>query len=269
MRLRIHHHTLYRYDTPPCSSIQYLRLTPRNDATQQVLNWNVRASGSLDEWQDGFGNVVHTLVCKERRDALVIEAMGELETNDRVHHLDGRDEALRREVYLRHTPLTASDNAIKAFVAPFRPGLADAALDTLLELMFAIRARVDFRNGSTHVFTSAAEAFASSAGVCQDHAHIFIACCRELGIPARYVGGYLLLDTGSANQTAGHAWSEAWIAGMGWVSFDVANTRHSHTTHVRVAIGLDYRDASPVVGVRTGGGPERMEVTVQVVQTQQ
>lgn len=269
MRLKIRHHTIYRYAVPPCSSIQYLRLTPRDDATQRVIDWKVRAEGDLEAWRDGFGNRVHTLVCRQGRAEQVIEAFGEIETVDRVVHLNGQGEPLRRQVYLRATALTAVDGAMKAFLAPFRPAMGEELLDTLLELMFAIRARVAFQTGSTHVSTSAAEAFSSGAGVCQDHAHVFIACCRELGIPARYVGGYLHLVDEGTSQSAGHAWTEAWVDGIGWVSFDVANTRHSHTTHVRVALGLDYRDASPVVGVRQGGGIEDMRVEVQVVQAQQ
>jgi transglutaminase-like putative cysteine protease len=268
MRLNIRHRTIYRYGTPVCASIQYLRLTPRNDPGQRVIDWAVRASGELHAWSDGYGNRVHTLVCRKDYRELSIEAAGVIETDAAVIHLDGREEALPRQVYLRHTPLTAVDAAIRQFAGLFRVALTNAPLDALLELMFAIHERVAFTVGSTHSATSASEAFASRSGVCQDHAHIFIACCRELDIPARYIGGYLLTD-GDSEQAAGHAWAEAWIADIGWVSFDVANTRHRCDTHVRVAVGLDYRDVSPVAGVRQGGGSEEMSVMVQVVQAQQ
>lgn len=269
MRLNIRHRTVYHYAAPVCASIQYLRLTPRSDQGQRVIDWTVRASGELNAWSDGYGNLVHTLVCRNDYRELSIEALGTIETDAAVLHHDGLDEALPPQVYLRHTPLTAVDEAIRRFAGTFRAALAHAPLDVLLEMMFAISERVAFTVGSTHSATSASEAFASQSGVCQDHAHIFIACCRDLGVPARYIGGYLLTDGDSANQVAGHAWAEAWIAGIGWVSFDVANTRHRCDTHVRVAVGLDYRDVSPIVGMRRGGGGEEMAVTVQVVQAQQ
>ena len=264
MRLNIRHHTVYRYGTPVCASIQYLRLTPRNDPGQRVINWTVRASGDLQAWRDGYGNRVHTLACRKDYRELSIEAAGTIETYAAVIHLDGREEILPNQVYLRHTPLTAADEAIRQFAGLFRVAVASAPLDALLELMLAIRERVAFTVGCTHSATSASEAFAGRSGVCQDHTHIFIACCRDLGIPARYIGGYLLVDDNSENQTAGHAWAEAWIADIGWVSFDVANARHRCDTHVRVAVGLDYRDVSPVVGVRRGGGVEEMSVSVSV-----
>lgn len=265
MRLNIRHKTVYQYAAPVCSSIQYLRLTPRNDPGQRVIDWAVRAGGELQGWSDGYGNRVHTLVCRKDYRELTIEAAGIVETDPAVVHLDGREETLPRQAYLRQTPLTTADEAIRQFAGRFRAAFDQAPLDTLLELMFAISERVVFTVGSTHSATTAREAFAGGTGVCQDHAHIFIACCRDLGIPARYIGGYLLTDAYSDSQVAGHAWAEAWIDNIGWASFDVANTRHRSDTHVRVAVGLDYRDVSPIVGVRRGGGIEGMTVTVQVV----
>jgi transglutaminase-like putative cysteine protease len=270
MRLSIRHRTVYEYGAEVCASIQYLRLTPRNDETQQLHGWRLRAPGCLAAWQDAYGNALHTLTCEGRRRSLVIDAEGEVETFDGVSHATGRRDILRPAVFLRATPATRCSPAMQRFARQFRAGEADSVLDNLLEMMHAIRATVDFRTGSSHVHTTAEEAFNERAGVCQDHAHIFIACCRELGIPARYVGGYLLLFENSDRQEAGHAWAEAWIdEEIGWVSFDVANTRHSHATHVRVAVGMDFRDATPVSGVRTGGGNESMRVEVQVVQMQQ
>ncbi len=266
MRLNIRHRTVYRYDQVVRSSTQYLRLTPLSDAAQRVESWGVRAAGNLSAWHDGYGNLVHTLVVDQPHQELLIEAQGVVETHESVTHLDGSGETLPRQVYLRHTELTALDPALRAFARPFAALLGEAPLDALLELMFAIRRRVEFDTNTTHSGTLASEAFAKGSGVCQDHAHIFIACCRAIGVPARYVGGYLLIDGDTANQVAGHAWAEAWVDKLGWVSFDVANNRHRHSTHVRVAVGLDYRDVCPVAGVRSGGGMETLAVEVQVVQ---
>ena len=102
-------------------------------------------------------------------------------------------------------------------------------------------------------------------GVCQDHAHIFIACARHLDYPARYVSGYLMMDD-TTDQTAMHAWAEAYIEGLGWVGFDVSNGISPDARYVRVATGLDYSDASPITGMRIGGLSETLGVQIKVVQ---
>jgi transglutaminase-like putative cysteine protease len=124
--------------------------------------------------------------------------------------------------------------------------------------------RVQYIKGSTKVTTTAVEAFEKGQGVCQDHAHIFIACCRSIGLPARYVSGYLFTKDGSLLQT--HAWADVYLTNGGWQSFDVSNGILAGETHVRLAIGLDYRSASPVGGMRAGGGVEGMASSVIVNQ---
>jgi len=101
--------------------------------------------------------------------------------------------------------------------------------------------------------------------VCQDHAHIFITLARMLGYPARYVSGYLMMND-RVEQDATHAWAEAHIAGLGWVGFDVSNAISPDERYVRVATGLDYREAAPISGLLVGAGTEEMAVTLQVQQ---
>ena len=120
-----------------------------------------------------------------------------------------------------------------------------------------------FRPGDTHSACSAMEAFALGSGVCQDHTHVFLACCRHLGVPARYVSGYLHSDG-----VASHAWAEAWVVDR-WHSFDVANSRPAGEDHIKLAIGGDYLDACPIRGTRVGGGAETMLATASVVQASQ
>jgi transglutaminase-like putative cysteine protease len=133
--------------------------------------------------------------------------------------------------------------------------------------MMGVRERVDYQPGITHAATAATEAFGARAGVCQDHAHIFVACCRRLSVPARYVSGYL--GTEADGRMASHAWAEAWLEGEGWRSYDIANRLRPAGRHVRVAVGLDYLDACPVRGFRRGGIGESLEVEVRVNDTQQ
>jgi transglutaminase-like putative cysteine protease len=98
----------------------------------------------------------------------------------------------------------------------------------------------------------------------RDQAHVFIACCRHLGVPARFVSGYLHSAKAAVDgYIAGHAWAEAWVANQ-WRGFDLASTRANGEGHLVLAIGADYLDASPIRGVRTGGGIEIMEAHAKI-----
>lgn len=164
--------------------------------------------------------------------------------------------------FLRFTRLTEADEALRAFASQQCRKRRDRS--TLIELMNALNQRMAYRPGSTAVDTSAAQAFAGGAGVCQDHTHAFLACARSLGIPARYVSGYLF-DSDS-QQMASHAWAEAWLEDA-WYSFDVTNQLARPERHLKLAVGLDYLDACPVRGMRRGGGFEQMYAKVLVTPT--
>jgi transglutaminase-like putative cysteine protease len=169
-------------------------------------------------------------------------------------------------VFLRVTKPTAANAALR--------GLADKSfagcgvLDGLHALMAEIHGRVAYETGATHAHTTAAEAFADGRGVCQDHAHIFVAAARAAGIPSRYVTGYLATGEG-ASSTAAHAWAEALVPDLGWVGFDPANAKCPTEAYVRVAAGLDAAAVAPVRGLRRGGKAERMRVAVRVGIAQQ
>jgi transglutaminase-like putative cysteine protease len=110
----------------------------------------------------------------------------------------------------------------------------------------------------------AADAFDLGHGVCQDFTHIFVAVSRAMAVPARYVSGHLFRRDGIEIQEAAHAWAEAWVDDLGWVAFDPTNGISTDDAYVRVACGLDYRDAAPMSGARSGGGSEALSVEVQV-----
>lgn len=270
MRLVIKHRTHYRYSGAVLHSAQYLHLTPTNNPSQRVLDWRIDAPGQLTPWRDAFGNLCHTLVVERPGAEIEVVASGRVDTFDVNGVLPDEDGALPVEVFLRPTPLTRADERLRAFAVTFAHAFARSRLDGLHALMTGIRERVDYRTGATHVHSTAAEVLAKGVGVCQDHAHVFIACCRALGIPARYVGGYLFDGDGDGAVTAGHAWAAAWVDDLGWVSFDVANTVCGTERHVGVAVGLDYASVAPVRGVRRGGSEEEeMEVAVHVAAAQQ
>ena len=265
MRLSIVHATAYDYDAAVAFGIQYLRLTPYANASQRVIRWSVDAPGGLTRWIDAFGNQCDTLILDQPGERIEIVAGGEVETTDTGGVLPDEQGTVPVETYLRATPLTAPDEAIADFAAPFAaPATADR-LDAVHRIAAAIRDRVDYREGATHVRSSASEALRDGSGVCQDHTHVFIAVCRALEIPARYVSGYLHVPDGEAPESAGHAWASAWVDGLGWVSFDVANRTCGTERYVGTAIGLDYDSACPIRGIREGGDAgERLSVTVRV-----
>ena len=133
----------------------------------------------------------------------------------------------------------------------------------LHELSAHILSTVEYRTGATGVDTNAEQAITAGAGVCQDHAHIFVAAARSMGYPARYVSGYLMMDD-RVHQDASHAWAEVHVEALGWVGFDISNGISPDRRYVRVATGLDYRDAAPISGVRFGAGGEAMSIDIQV-----
>jgi len=264
MQLNIEHRTHYRYSDLVNYTIQQLRLTPSDGFGQRVRHWEIRVNGHLHRFQDAHGNATHTLVLDNPHDEICIVATGEVETG---LPCDAGQQRLPLEVYLRRTELTGMDAKLQKFADKFAR-YADDATDTWLDdLMHAIVKRVPYARGNTAVNTDAATAFRLGAGVCQDHAHIFITCCRYLGLPARYVSGYLFTQDGSLMES--HAWADVHRRDGGWRSFDVSNGCRTNGVHVRLATGLDYRDACPVSGVRAGGGTESMGVSVLVNQAGQ
>lgn len=267
MRLHIRHETHYRFHQPAMHSVQYLRLTPRPDPSQFVTSWQVSTSGKLRSWTDGFANLAHVSVQDGLHDEVPVVVAGEVETQD-TNGVLPPDDGLPPLMFLRETRYTQVDDDIRAFAEPLRERMAkEGEIATLHALMWALHERVAYRAGSTHVESVAADALRQGFGVCQDHAHLFIACCRVLGLPARYVSGYLYTE-GRETDVASHAWAEAYVDDLGWVSFDAANAVCANDCYVRLAVALDYDGASPIRGVRRGGGDEDMDVVVQVSQDQ-
>lgn len=264
MRIHIAHDTVYRYAAPARYVIQKLRLTPRGHDGQHVRRWRIEVDHDcrLAERADAFGNIVHNLTLTGAIAGLTIAVEGEVETEDMAGVVTGTAERLPPALYLRETPLTEPDAAIHAFAAEFAAGAE--RLTVLHDMLGALNRRMTFDAGRTDAGTTAADAFHLGHGVCQDFAHVFIAGARALGIPARYVGGYLVQADGGLQNEAGHAWAEAHVPGLGWVAFDPANGVCANDAYVRVAAGLDYLGAAPVRGQQTGGAAETMDVVVAV-----
>jgi len=273
MRIRISHATSYRYDTPPTGVTQLLRLTPRNHEGQYVVDWRIDLSQDcqLHQHEDAFGNIIHSFTAEGPFRDLSVTVDGVVETQDTHGLVQGAIERFPPALFLRETDLTQPDAAIVEFAATTR-GAAGAGSDRLAllhSLLNELNREITFDTSPTQTATTAAEAFKLRRGVCQDLTHIFIAAARELGIPARYVGGHFHRADGVIVQEAGHAWAEAYVENLGWVGFDPTNGISTTDAHVRVAMGLDYLGAAPVRGTRYGGSGETLQVAVQVEQARQ
>lgn len=267
MRLTIRHDTHYRYDHPVRFSAQYLRLTPLSNPAQRLVRWNINAPGRLRQWNDGYGNVCATLVCDQLTDEIIISASGVVDTCDTQGVVPADDNGLPLEVFLRSTTLTEVDDVIRDVAQPFRDRARSDRIAVLHELMAALHGAIEYREGETHVNSTASEVLLDGKGVCQDQAHAFIACARAIDIPARYVSGYLYTGEQEQASVASHAWAAAWVDHLGWIGFDVTNRVCATERHVGLAQALDYAGASPVRGVRQGGSlAELMEVQVRVAQ---
>ena len=268
MRLSVHHATRFDFDQPSGHSIHDVRLTPKPATGQRVVSWRIDGPGRRSDWVDGHGNQVTTFSVAARHDAVEIAVAG-------VYEWSGADQWLRyaetptlpAPFWLRNGGLARHDESFDPLIA----GLAEKAAEpaervaVLHELMKRVAQCIAYKTGISTVETTAIEALGHGAGVAQDQTHVFIACCRRLGVPARYVSGYLRNDDPELHVgRTSHSWAEAWVEGLDWVGFDPTNGISPRGDCLRVAIGLDYRDAAPVSGRRVGFGDAKMTVEAAI-----
>lgn len=264
MLLKIHHHTHYHFEHAVPYGLQRLRLIPKENQAQRILNWNTEIDGGRVEADYIDHNNNHVLLVRidEGASEIAVRCTGEVETSDTAGVLGRHGGHVPLWYFLRPTRLTEAGHGVQALA---RSVADDDPLSTLHALSAQVRAAVRYDIGHTDTATSAEDALAAGHGVCQDHAHVFIAAARARGIPARYVSGYLLL-TDRIEQEASHAWAEAHVDGLGWVGFDVSNGISPDPRHVRIATGADYNEAAPISGLSYGGGEQQMRVHLAVEQ---
>jgi transglutaminase-like putative cysteine protease len=267
VKLEILHRTIYRYGSAPRRAVQTLRLSPGDSAHQQVLSWQLRASGILQAHQDTWGNPSHLLTCERPTLWLRSESQGIVETRACAELIDPNGPPPM--LYRRDSALAASHPELLALADTTFGQLPLTGKNApqqgeLLALAQAVTDAVRYGGGQTDANTNALQALRAGQGVCQDHAHVFIAVCRSLGLAARYVSGYF--HAPDAPRLASHAWAEVCIDEVArrWLSIDVTHACLIDERHVRLAVGPDYAACPPVVGVRSGGGAETMEVQVEV-----
>lgn len=266
MRLLIRHTTLYRFAVPAAHGLQRLRLTPKSTQGQHIVEWAMTYRGAREELTYDDQNFNHVTLISVEAGAHEVEitCAGTVDTEDNAGVIGHHSGHLPLWAFLGRTPLTNPGPRIRALIAKVPRG-PSGMVETLHNLSNAIREEVDYRTGVTTVSTVAEEALAARGGVCQDHAHIFIAAARVLGVPARYVSGYLMMND-RIEQEATHAWAEAYVQNLGWVGFDISNGISPDSRYVRVATGRDYRDAAPVTGISYGAVTHDLRVDLAVEQ---
>lgn len=264
MILVVRHLTAFRYPEGAAGVALRLKLLPQSFEGQRVIDWHVSVDGAeVEHWiTGGYGERFAQWLDPRPRDSLDIVAWGQVETMDRSGVVSGLRRACPPAVFLRDTPLTGADEAILALGEGL--GTGAATLTGLHDLSARVREALPYRAGVTGSETPAAQALAGGGGVCQDHAHVFIAAARCGGVPARYVAGYLMAGEDEDQQFETHAWAEAFVEGLGWVGFDVANGICPTDRYVRIGAGLDAHDAAPVRGLVIGGGAGDLLADVRI-----
>jgi transglutaminase-like putative cysteine protease len=267
MLIAIRHRTAYRYSRAFNHAVQSLRLRPPSGKSQRVIDWTIEVEGieRAVHYVDAFGNHVDLVTPPGTSDHLDIMAHGVIETFDTAGVIGFTSEAVPPGVFLRPTAMTTTSAGIESLA---RGSKRSNRLDTLHALLGAINGTVAYDTSATHSLTTAIDAFKAKRGVCQDHAHIFIGAARILGIPARYVTGYLLVED-EISSVAHHAWAEAFVDELGWIGFDAANNVSPTERYVRLAIGYDAPGAAPIKGTMRGAEGEAMTVEVVVGASQQ
>ncbi|MBV7407853.1 transglutaminase family protein [Maritimibacter sp. DP1N21-5] len=264
MRLKITHKTSYRFDEPVLYGLEQLRKTPKNNHQQTVLNWATTVEGGKKEvtFTDHHNNLVELISFDRETREVVVRSEGEVEITDNAGVVGRHVGLAPLWLFERPTTLTKPGTGTRAII---RQVEGDTDIERLHALSGTVAETVTYTVGASDSGWTAEEAIAAGHGVCQDHAHIFIACAREMGFPARYVSGYLMMDD-RTEQDATHAWAEVHVNGLGWVGFDVSNAQSPDDRYVRVATGLDYSGAAPVIGSRFGGADEKLDVQIEVAQ---
>jgi transglutaminase-like putative cysteine protease/predicted glutamine amidotransferase len=280
----VKHRTTYRYGSPVERSMHVFRLTPIHDREQTLLQNDIHVSvdGKQTEYEDVFGNRARRMSVETPYTELTVEATSRVELLDTdplsfrplrgsttipLVWMPWQRQVLQPFLLPEELPETQLHDLIEYGMSFVRRNEFDL-LDTLLDLNTTIFREFAYQQGATTVHTTPYEVFANRRGVCQDFANLFICVARLLGVPARYVCGYLYAGPDHANQRqaeASHAWAQVYLPDVGWRGFDPTNGILTQTEHIRVAAGRNYIDATPTSGtIFVGGGGETLEVMVRV-----
>ena len=277
MRVQVTHKTRLDYEGEVTEGVMDVRLGPLNDTHQRWERHDLRVSpsGSIRRYLDGFRNEAHLVTVPRVHSYVEVVSSGIVETllDNPFAIPTGRPRPLSASElfdFQRPSKHVSVDEAVIALAAPHRPSSLDLTFDAIVALNDLIYRGFSYEKEVTSIGTTVAEVLECKRGVCQDFAHVLLALCRSLEIPARYVSGYLVLDEsaperdGKPSRGAGasHAWVEAWSPTHGWRGFDPTNNVLASESHVKMAIGRDYADVPPSRGVYRGRAPEKLTVEV-------
>jgi transglutaminase-like putative cysteine protease len=265
MRLTIDHRTRYRFSTPQARVVQLARMTPLDHGGQTVINWRIDVDHDtrLREGRDGYGNWTTMFYVDGPLDALEIRVQGVVLTSAEKGMVRNAIETLPPLFFLRETPLTQNSAAIQQFVEQVCGGLNGSANKAQL-LNTALFERLKLQSERTPKSRTPDQTLTQGWGNVRDSAQLLVASARAAGLPARFVSGHCLDGPHVSGHKSAHCWAEVHTGEQGWIGLDPALGRFPDENYVRVAIGLDARDATPLSGTRTGGGIEELDVEVQV-----
>lgn len=265
MKLEIVHTTRYRYTGPIAETVMEVRLRPMDGNRQRCVDFELELSSGLRSrtYVDGFGNHVHYFNLVRPHTRLAVTSRSIVETGLEPDPDPGEElvqDFLRFRPPVKDIPGAREMAARHAIADPTSTESIERALD---ELTMAISREFTYDRSVTNVYSAVDDVLSLRAGVCQDFAHLFIAVSRAMGVPARYVSGYIHFPGERGTTTASHAWAEAWVPGKGWIGYDATRPVRSTEHHVRLAVGRDYTDAAPTRGIYVGSATGAMEVRVR------
>jgi transglutaminase-like putative cysteine protease len=272
MLLRILHETKLSYSEPVSETVFEVRMAPPSDEDQTNLGYRLKIvpGAPVTIYRDGFGNRVDLFNILASYRELIIRATSIVRTHrgpapeSRLAEVDwdpDSDElhALETVEYLQPSPLVNRSPELEEFLAGL-PRSSGRLVDVVHQLNEAVRSRLIYEKKVTSARTPVSEALRLGRGVCQDFAHLFIAACRGLGVPARYVSGYIH-QTG---EVATHAWCQLWTGPNGWIDIDPTRAAFVGDDYVKIGIGRDYSDVPPNRGVWKGRADETIAVSVKI-----
>ncbi|HYT11767.1 MAG TPA: transglutaminase family protein [Candidatus Nitrosopolaris sp.] len=265
MKLEIVHQTRYRYTGPIAETVMEVRLRPMDGNGQRCVEFDLDVSSEIEpcSYRDGYGNTVHYFNLVRPHSRLSVTSRSIVETGIEQDSDPGEDlvqDFLRFRSPVKDVP-GVQELASRFPVANLASGTEiELALD---ELTMAISREFAYDRAVTNVYSDVDDVLALRSGVCQDFAHLFIAVARAMGVPARYVSGYIHDPRGKRITGASHAWGEAWVPGRGWIGYDATHPVRITENHVRIAVGRDYGDAAPTRGVYVGSATGTMDVKVR------
>ncbi|MDQ6615110.1 MAG: transglutaminase family protein [Actinomycetota bacterium] len=275
-RLRVRHLTRYLYQGTVTNSYNEARMTPLSVPGQTTIDarLEIRPAVRAFRYWDYWGTMVHAFDVHQPHDELTVAASAVVETSSPLPctEVTTWEELAREEQRDRFCELlnpseyVPADEALTQQAVSLRAGGSRDPKATALAANAFVHDHMTYRTGSTTVATSAPEAFAAGNGVCQDFAHIMLGILRAIGIPSRYVSGYLYPDTeaglGQVHAGQSHAWIEAWVGD--WLALDPTHGGFIGPQHVLVARGRDYADVTPLKGIFTGAPVKSLDVNVEL-----